>query len=96
MLEWEDPKPLKRAWCVWEMASSVGKTMAVIMSPKEAERFERALVNDFDSLVKKLCAVDVAKAEAFHASDRERILAAVRNTVGVDTVNEQVAEELRE
>ena len=95
VLEWEDPKPLTRAWCVWEMASSVGKTLEVVMSPKEAMRFEQALVSEFDTLVKKLCAVDVAKAQAFHASDRERILAAVKETAGVSTVNETVAGELR-
>jgi tetratricopeptide (TPR) repeat protein len=96
VLEWEDPKPLTRAWCVWEMASSVGKHLEVVMSPLQAERFEGALVSEFDSLVKKLCAVDVERAEAFHPSDRDRILTAVKETVGANKVNEMVAGEMRE
>jgi hypothetical protein len=86
VLEWEDPQPLKRAWCVWEMASSVGegRKLEVVMSPRESARFEEALlVNDnFDSLVKRLCVVNLARAKSSHESDRESILAAVEGTVG--------------
>jgi tetratricopeptide (TPR) repeat protein len=95
VLEWEDPKPLTRAWCVWEAASTAGKQLEVIMSPREAERFEQALVSEFDSLVKQLCAVDLANAQATVPADRERILAAVERTVGTSKTSEIVAGELR-
>jgi tetratricopeptide (TPR) repeat protein len=95
VLDWEDRKPLSRVWCVWELACTVGKTLEVIMGPKEVEKFERDLLSQFHTLVKKICAVDVATAKALHVSDRERILAAVAETYGVSKVNQMVAGELR-
>ena len=41
VLEWEDPKPLGRAWCLWEMVSTVNtkSDFQVLISPANQETF---------------------------------------------------------
>jgi len=92
VLEWDDPKPLSRAWCLWEMVSTVDtkSEFHVLMSPKNHESFAAALVNDFKGIVFKTCNVDLKNAEAFNPSDRDNIFKAVEATVGFEEVNMQV------
>ena len=96
--EWDNPKPLTRAWCLWEMVSTVntGSDFQVLMSPKNHESFSDALVKEFDSLIYKTCNVDLAKAEAFNASDRDNIFKAVEASAGFAKVNQQVIGIMRE
>ena len=85
VLEFDDPKPLHRAWCLWEIACSVledlspagGKSAAtkgsvgfeIMMPPSSRAGFELALLSDFGSLLQRTCSVDVAHAEAFHGGE---------------------------
>jgi len=80
VLEWDDPKPLSRAWCLWEIASTVDtkSVFQVLMSPKNQGSFSRTLVDNFDRIIYKTCNVDLAKAEAFKVSDRNNIRKAVK------------------
>ena len=98
VLEWHDPKPLSRAWCVWEIASTVNtkSNFQVLMSPKNQASFFKALLSEFDSIVFKTCNVDLAKAEAFKASDRDSIFKAVEATTGFQEINKQVIGVMRE
>ena len=43
---WNEPVPLSRSWCLWEIYSSIDSAcpLTVIMSPKEREAFNDALV----------------------------------------------------
>jgi len=98
VLAWNDPKPLSRAWCLWEMVSTVNTSsnFQVLMSPKNHASFAAALVGDFDSIVFKTCNVDLSKAQAFNPSDRDNIFKAVKETAGMDEVNKQVIGIMRE
>ena len=91
-MEWDDPKLLSRAWCLWEMVSTVDtkSEFHVLMSPKNHKSFATALVNDFDSIVLKTCNVDLKSAQAFNPSDRDNIFKAVEATAGFDEVNKVV------
>jgi hypothetical protein len=111
VLEWEDPKPLTRAWCVWEIACSIGTKLEVIMSPVQASRMEQSFLDEIDALqgvfkstlcyadfaimVENLCHVDVARAQASLPSDKEKIVVAIEKTVGLKGVNDSVSCELR-
>ena len=57
VLEWDDPKPLSRAWCLWEMVSTVDtrSEFHVLMSPKNHKSFATALEGDFENIVFKTC-----------------------------------------
>jgi len=92
VLEWDDPKPLSRAWCLWEMVSTVntGSEFHVLMSRKNHESFATALVKNLDGIVFKTCNVDLRSAQAFKPSDRDNIFKAVEATAGFDEVNKVV------
>jgi len=92
VLEWDDPKPLKRAWCLWEMVSTVNteSDFQVLMSPRNEASFVTALMEDFDNLVYKTCNVNLKEAEAFNPSDRDNIFKAVEASAGFERVNQQV------
>ena len=48
VLEWEDPRPLTRAWCLWEIVSTLrlgGDALQVVMSPAHESAFHEALVS---------------------------------------------------
>ena len=98
VLRWEQPLPLQRVWCLWEIAASLrgGVQLEVIMCADEAARFGRALVDDFASVARKTCVVDVELAEATQPLDRVRIFDAIRSTVGFQELNKQVIARMRE
>ena len=98
VLEWDDPKPLSRAWCLWEMVSTVDtrSEFHVLMSPRNHKTFATALVNDFDNIVLKTCNVYLRSAQAFNPSDRDNIFKAVETTSGFEEVNKVVIGIMRE
>ena len=102
VLEWEDPKPLKRAWCLLEITASLQPRqptptlLEVIMAPEEEAAFEAALVGKFNTLVQHTCTVNVARAEAFKAEDKQRIFEALEATLGFEEVNKQVIGRMQE
>ena len=99
MMPWEDPAPLKRSWCLWEILSSLeGKaTLDVRMHADEKERFAEALRTDYDSIQMSMSKIDVAKAEAWSKEDQANILEAVKATEGgVNGVNAAILARMRE
>ncbi len=101
VLEWEDPVPLRRAWCLLEITASLRDrqpptVLEVVMAPEEVGAFEKALVEEFETLVTRTCTVNVERAEASKAEDKERIFQALRETLGFEEVNKQVIGRMRE
>jgi ankyrin repeat protein/tetratricopeptide (TPR) repeat protein len=97
VLQWEKPTPLTRAWCIWELYSTV-KTKArleVIMCRKEERAFHTALQENFESLVSTTCTVDVRNATAFLPSDKDAIFESIRESIGFDRVNQTVIGQLK-
>ena len=91
------PIPLTRAWCLFEIYATVATEtpLTVQMPPAEATAFERALVEDFDSIQTKLSAVDLRTAEAWSAADRANIFAVVEAGPGFSALNQVVMEQMR-
>jgi tetratricopeptide (TPR) repeat protein len=92
VLRWADPIPLKRAWCVYEMATSlaVEAGIKVLMPPEDAAEFTHALTNYFDSLVYQTCRVDVEKASAREEADLLNIHRVIRESSGFLKINQEV------
>jgi tetratricopeptide (TPR) repeat protein len=91
-LRWADPIPLGRAWCVFEMGTTleVGAGLKVIMPPADVASFKHALEDDFDSLTYKTCRVDVEKATAREANDLVNIQRAIVEGGGFLKTNQLV------
>ena len=96
---WRSPVPLRRAWCLWEIFSTLSKKarLSVCMSESEMQSFHGALVEEFDSVLTSLCTIDAETAEAGSKKDLDMIFAAVRTLEGgFQTLNATVMEQMRE
>ena len=70
---WNDPQPLKRAYCIKEVyhTQASGATFDMVMSTEQQQAFERALVtlygdDSFGSIKASLSRVDVRQVRAQH------------------------------
>ncbi len=92
VLRWANPIPLQRAWCVFEIATTlaVGASMKVLMPPKDVAAFTDALLHDFDSLTYQTCRVDVEKAGAREKTDLDNIQRAIKEAGGYLKTNQLV------
>eukprot|EP00964_Phaeocystis_antarctica_P052955 scaffold31025_cov61-Phaeocystis_antarctica.AAC.2 len=98
---WNDPQPLKRAYCIKEVYHTQvsGATFDMVMSTAQQQAFERALVDPwggFDSIEEGLSRVDVRQADCRNAKDKADILDELEKGVGFDKCNTLVVGLLRE
>jgi tetratricopeptide (TPR) repeat protein len=101
---WRAPKPLTRAWCVWELygAARFRKDVAraplqVIFEPAERERFiEDGLIGDYDSIQIAFSNMRVKDAACYSAQDKAMIDRAIELYVPGQhtTLDANVAEQL--
>ncbi len=97
VLRWANPIPLQRAWCVFEMATTLamGASMKVLMSPVDTAVFKETLRSGFDSLTYKTCRVDVEKASAREKADEDNIKRVIREAGGYLETNQLVIEAIK-
>ncbi|CAK9102754.1 Nephrocystin-3, partial [Durusdinium trenchii] len=81
---WSKPKPLTRAWCIWEIFGAIqaGKSMTVIYPTGEEDQFIEALVEDFNAATLAISEMQPQEAECFSPKDLEMIQEAVETSVG--------------
>jgi hypothetical protein len=100
---WNDPLPLRRAWCIWELYCTIlGKRLDgkckfdVALSSASIEQFIADVDADPIHIINKMLAtIDTSRSECFKSDDRERIHYAVRQTVGFNELNQAVFEIMR-
>jgi hypothetical protein len=98
MMPWEDPAPLKRSWCLWEILATLegGAALDVRLHAREKDRLAAALRQNDDSVALNMSKLDVAKAEAWSKEDQANILAAARASQGgILGVNASILAEMR-
>jgi tetratricopeptide (TPR) repeat protein len=83
---WDDPIPLTRAWCLWELVCTVqtGATFSVCLGPAEQAAFEATIleVGGFRKIVEAFARIDVANAEAGNPHDKAMILGQAESSEG--------------
>lgn len=87
---WQDPVPLRRGWCLFEIYSTIytESKFEVAMTESSREAFLKDIISDAKgSIYKMLAAIDVAKSECYKPEDRERIFEIVRREVGMSEIN---------
>jgi tetratricopeptide (TPR) repeat protein len=98
LFPWEDPVPLTRAWCLWEIYCTIttNSKFEIAMCASERESFLADIQVNFCPLSAMIARVNVAKADAYRVEDKERIFDAVRKLEGgFDHVNSIVFQTLR-
>lgn len=112
VLQWDNPIPLTRSWCLWEIYCSICRTNStvnhhsnakerkisfeIIMNCEQEHKFSQNLVSDFSSVLTMISDVDMRKARATNPSDEINIFEAVNNQVGITTINNLISRFLRE
>eukprot|EP01045_Picozoa_sp_COSAG04_P008849 COSAG04_NODE_499_length_13372_cov_8.292398_4_plen_328_part_00 len=99
---WDNPLPLTRSWCLWEIFCTVatGSKFSVCLGPAEEAAFEAALLGNagkgFESVQAAFTHIDVEKAEAGNPADQEMILNAAREAPGgTEGINAVACDQLR-
>ncbi len=71
VLKWDNPVPLRRAWCVFEIGITLAHALCfdVIMPPQDRGAFLAALTTDFAAIARFTCDVDVERASAREPRD---------------------------
>ena len=86
---WDNPTPLTRAWCLWELYCThrSGATFSVCLGPDERKQFEEAILGDFDIVFKVFSEISVEKAKSGDERDEKMIKEAVEEEVGFSNLN---------
>jgi tetratricopeptide (TPR) repeat protein len=96
---WEDPIPLTRAWCLWEIYCTIAtkSKFEIAMCASERENFLSQMQVNICPLSAMIAHVNVAKSDAYRVEDKERIFSAVEKIEGgFDHVNSVVFQTLRD
>jgi len=95
---WDDPRPLKRAWCLWEILSTsrTNSRLSIEMAPSQIADFEEHLKDKFEKVTAAVSNIDMRQSEAFLKTDEAMIKEAVKATVGFTELNSMIAERMRD
>lgn len=100
MTPWNDPAPLKRAWCLWETFCALDlkdrAKLIIRLPPNQRSALLAGITEDFDAVTSALVHIDGRNAAACKAEDRNNIFAAIQKTVGFAQLNMSVKNQLRE
>lgn len=96
---WNDPLPLGRAWCLFEIMTCLqarGAQLLIKLPPQEEGDFHDALLRCFRDTMDALMRVNTEDSGASVDDDIRMIFNAIRSTIGFDRLNELVRSHLRE
>lgn len=100
LMPWSNPIPMTRAWCLWEILSTISTnvTLRCQMPRSERSQFRDTMINKPNAtreVLDNFGTIDGKKAEAWSAQDREMIFEAVEESIGFNELNIIVKEQLR-
>eukprot|EP01031_Cornospumella_fuschlensis_P031768 gene31768-38398_t len=90
---WQDPIPLRRAWCLFELYCSIECKVKfeVAMSLSEQLAFLNKIIKNSSGEVNAMLSIiNCEKSESFNPDDKEKIFDVVNRSVGFDGVNSMV------
>lgn len=95
---WQNPTPLSRAWCVYEICSAIENkcSLEIALSKSEEDSFVETIRNDFESFDEIAVTIDARSVYSTHATDKTRVLDEVQKSVGLTAINRVVCDLLRE
>ncbi|KAI8831766.1 hypothetical protein BJ741DRAFT_580515 [Chytriomyces cf. hyalinus JEL632] len=92
LIPWSDPIPLTRAWCIFEIYSTVktGSVFDVAMPSHNQAELIAALRNNPSDFYGILAKFESRNAEATNPVDKDRIFQVIAETVGFHTLDKMV------
>ena len=94
---WNDPIPLTRVWCLWEIYCAVDLNVHFDIHVPHDQRasFRKNLLQDWDTITNILTTVNLQRADSRYKEDKEQIVAAVERTVGMHQLDVRLKEYFR-
>lgn len=96
---WNDPIPVKRAWCLFEISNAIDDpevTFEIGLPSTQTKDLRSAVVGDSECLIQALSDIQAQKAQAKMESDRDMIFDVIKKSEGgFPHVDEQVKNGLR-
>ena len=96
---WDDPIPLKRAWCIWELYCTCvsNSTFAIALSDENQKQFLNDILNNTEGAINKMLAViNAENSECFKPEDKFKIFEIVKKEVGFHNINAMIFEQMRD
>ena len=96
---WNNPIPLTRAWCLFEIYCTIECEcdLEIAMSESDKKEFLKAVKADATGSINTMLAtVDVRKSESADPNIKISVFETVERTVGIDGINKMVFERLRD
>ena len=97
---WNDPQPIRRAWCLFEIFNALDERdvkLEIGLLSNEIEEMRVAVINSSDCQINALTDIQAQKAEAKVEEDRKLIFDVIkRSEGGFAHVNQQVKKGLRQ
>ena len=96
---WDDPLPLKRAWCLFEIHNALEESqvsLSIDLPDSEAAELKERVIENPGCVLQALSDIKAENSEATSVSDRDLIFRTVKQAVGeFFSVNQGVKNELR-
>jgi len=96
---WNEPAPLGRSWCVWEIYGSIrnNKQLQVVFAPGQDGAFLEVLLDNPSEITQRLADIDTRDATCFKREDQDMISKAIESTLTQEfvTLNAVILERLR-
>ncbi|CAK9114164.1 Kinesin light chain 1, partial [Durusdinium trenchii] len=74
--KWDDPAPLRRSWCVWEILGALSgehRDLRPVFAPGQDDAFLEVLLDDADKVTQAVADIDTRKATCFKKEDKAMI-----------------------
>ncbi|ORY52956.1 hypothetical protein BCR33DRAFT_182403 [Rhizoclosmatium globosum] len=96
MLPWEDPIPLQRAWCIYELYACMETRSEFNVAMPRAERKRFLSQVNVKSFNKMLASVKSENSTSFLPDDKEKIHTAIRDSIGFTNLDSAMFKVLKE
>ena len=93
---WNQPVPLRRMWCLFELFTAVnnGVELTMCFGEEDASALYTAIANGYFDAEDAVGEIDAANAGASVASDKDMIMRLIEEQVGLDRFNNEMREYL--
>ena len=96
---WDDPMPIKRAWCLFEIHNALEGSEVLLnvnLPSKEVGELKAGVIADSECIIKALSDIQAEKAEAKNTYERDLIFDVIKKSGGgFPYVNKQIKDGLR-
>jgi len=98
ILDWENPIPLQRAWCLFEISIALSSATRVHVGMTNSTRkaLRKALFSNFDHVLQKMDKIDVRHAGATYEKDLYDIRDKIKSMIGYGKLNNRVINALKD